>query len=637
MLRKIRDACTNLFRSQPAEQETPAFVNMHFEPESKYNDEAKLNPSEQENLKYLNKCTNENLAELRKLYQDAGGVKPTAQQLDDEIAKNRIWFYWYYVKTGLADLTNLLYLPFQILFSNEGISSFVRIWRANATVPVEVGWSIGAPTSVVDVASYTLVFSPRVEAAKKTLAYVHGKSWGDGFRETRDELLNHPLKTLWSAAKKTFHKTVTLSFNLTSIMTEIISIAANIFTLPWVVAWGLILGILYFGEQFMQIYIDPSYHLGVDFWRNLKNRPYIVREIFEGHVTLGFQVLTQFASLVLVPYPFIYFVAVASDEALGFWPPAIIVAALAGWQTMCALYPISYDYYMSHKENLGKILQEELSPYIQQKMREENPELTQAEINAETVNIIKAFTQFLRQNLQAKHGRLYLLKTDYASIPPILYRAVVGGYFGFEVMTPLTDSQPLLIGIVGAAIGAITFGALLYRGEENRQMFKLLDEHLQMLDEKTAHKEELTRREKIAEISGTVIPVISAMALAMATAGTGDKITSSLLLKTLIALAAGDRAANAARLTIPMVKMTMRQLLVPRKPLLPDSSADMPEELKFIEDRAAVQRFTPFWERHLAIQRGMQNADAVELDDLKDLKGINASAMSREMKMGSVV
>lgn len=485
-------------------------------------------------------------------------LKKTPQELDETIQTYWKTFQYYRIENWIANATNILYIIFAVNTANDGITSFVHTFQPDTTIPDFLNRDINIPTAILSTLIYPLAFSAAKEAIKSTLKYAYDKPIKDKITDSHVALLTSPCSAIFEAFRYMTHKTVLYTANLTATMTEIIEIADPIKSLPAPWNWLSIIGILYFGNKYCEKYMNANYYEGLTFWRS--KMPSLANEIREGYFAEVFQILFQTSGSIALKTSIFYYLAEASKNALGFWFPAPMVAALIVWHSLFVLYPETYRFYMNDKIKITDLIHEKIKPFIAQ-YQQENPHHTKNQLAEATQKEFTKLKNHYEKIVLQERGKLFLFKTKPHMIFPLLFRSGAGGWLGWRIGA-LISTELLAAPVTGSLLIAALLGGLLYRSEANRVLNQLIFEKIKL--ELADAGRENTVCETASEKFATLLNVANGLSNATSTIGTNARLfgANSTLTPIGIILAI-EQSLNYMQLNGGKVKQTVKSLLPP--------------------------------------------------------------------------
>ena len=536
-------------------------------------------------LKYL-KVFDRNKIEL--LEKKFGKTAEELDNLIDTYHKS----YWYYKSKNYASmLLNVFYLAFQIDASSEGVKSFIQVFDPEMNVPDSVAYGIGVPSSILDFLFYSLTFSPQQQAIKSTLEYSLQDPIHLQIKKLVSSLREKPFSAISDLTKFMFNESILLVHNLTGAMTEVIDNMKTFNKLPLAARGFLISFLLYFGNYYYKKFMKEDYYEGLDFWFNNKNHRWLIKELWHGNIATPLQVFFQgiISTVLLRSYPFYYYLGDASREALGFWVPPTLVAMMVAWQSLCVLYPATFNYYMSDQEKAEALLRQKIDwDLVNKVVKEQLAKMNLTNINPEDYKkwenqvvgeYIKLQKSIIETHILQTKGHAFLLKCEPHNIIQLLFRGIVGGYLSYQYLPLLFSAlnAPTTISVLSGLFGAGFFMSLLYKAEQNRVMDKLVFEHIQENNKKENtqndqdnHKTEsasVTDEKKtcystLVNISSYFFSIGNGVSSAMATIGTGVRTfggNTPIVLGT-VALVAVENMLNGIYYSTEKVSNALKSL-----------------------------------------------------------------------------
>ncbi|MDR3491105.1 MAG: hypothetical protein P4M12_03550 [Gammaproteobacteria bacterium] len=527
--------------------------------EEEHKNDAELALSPLSKLRYLQGFEE---AELKAL-QNKFDKNP--QELDNLIAEYKKTYWYYQINYILANYGSCsLFLIFPITTSNQGIETFVQVFNPNTPVSNAVGYGIGVPLSIIDVIFFMCVFSVRKESIKSTLEFATQKPYKEYFAETLTYLKQHPGNALIDSLKFLINQTILLPLNSTATMTELIYMPLDYSTAGAKVATAIT---LFYGNEYFKKYTNPDYYEGLDFWRNKKNRPWLLKEMYKGNVTTPIQIWLQGASSIgLRVYPFFYFIAVKSEQTLGFWFPPPFIAACTFLHGLCTRYPSTFNHYMNHKEKIESILNDkpDLHLMAQQILTMQHMQATDRNLHQTQQQLIRIIKKIHKENMLQEEGRLFLFKKEPMIALLILFRSCLGGYFGYGIANQLSHViDSTLAHTLTIPLSALFFGKLLYHAEIERIANR---EHLKKLQQEVPAADVIpltaTPSSNTTITVALILNVSGAIVGAMSTIGTLQPLigNDTPMITTIITLLAIEQMLNGILFNQDKVKDTVKDI-----------------------------------------------------------------------------
>ena len=465
--------------NQPLDEDELTEINLKPENES---------PHEQTKFYYLHEMSKDDLEQLKKEF------KKLPEELEKLVAEHPYLFWYYRVKNYIVLGSNMLYLVFLINTSYEGIQSFVDVVSPGTRVSKPIGNGLAIPIALIDTVFHMFLYSALNEAAKSTIRYTLSEPWMKHIKRTISNAIEKPCNAIFEASKFAINEAVSLSVNLTSTMTEIIDIYQNMEDLPLAVKIPIISSILYLGNYYLKKYINPDYHEGLNFWFNNKNHPWLVGEIWRGNFAVPFQIFLQGLSTVGTRTLFYYYLAVASNETFnGLWFPVPMILLTVTWQSLCALYPYTFNHYMGNQEKIDALLKanidwNKVDEYVTDMMNNLNinnatPEQLEKYKNLAINGYINSEKKLLEEKVIAKYGKKNLMTKEIAT--QLISRGALGGYFGYQIISSalmLVINEPISMSICGTIFGITLFAGVLYRAEKKRKLDEKIYEEIKQIN-----------------------------------------------------------------------------------------------------------------------------------------------------------
>lgn len=348
--------------------------------------------------------------------------------------------------------TNLIYLTFPIMTSNEGINTLANLIVPNITISSPIGYGIGGALSLVEVANFMLVFSPKREAILSAQSFIpradEGAAEGEWFlvflkrtglslQAGIKALREQPLSSAAFLCECSVHQSILLSFNLTWI-------SASLVFLPKNLALNAAFPVLFWGEEYCRLYSNSDYYDGVQFF---KQQWRTILQYAQNNPLTALQILAQSGSAIGIRvFPVCYYLALQAQEILGLWPPATMVIIATTLQGLGALFLPSFKYYAASQ--LG--LQEHFTR-----------EGTLPEMSHELQRFNESWIQ--------QNGYFRFLVDSPAIAALILMRTCLGGYLGYATSQffhdpAIADQYSWLL----TPLFALFLGAHLYFVETKR-------------------------------------------------------------------------------------------------------------------------------------------------------------------------
>jgi hypothetical protein len=530
--------------------------------------------------------------------------------------------YWYYNTKYHASLyTNVLYLGFQISFSKDGLQSFVHIFNPQTTLSNTIGYLIGVPLALMDFGFNSSVYSCHKEAVKSVLDYAAGKTYGDTVYGAFANALINPRETAKACLFSLAHHTALLTHNLTGAFTylvilyepiELLSSTPLIDFLPSAhLKAAITLAIFYCGNGHYQLYSNPDYYKGLDFWKNAKKRPWLIDLVWRGQYAIPLQVFLQgiISTVCIRSFPNYFYYALHAADKLGGWMPAPLVAIIVAWHSLCVRYPSTYNHYMADQEKIEDTLQgffgnkvntlfnnpvdrTNFSQSLDVLLNESvhllaiNPALASKNKNKflqdiqewyftknpsqqELANKIAQFhIEVLTEQVLCQQKIGFAATADSTNLLPLLFRTIVGGYFGYSTVTPLLMvlcAEFIPMAAVGIIVGAVLMGGLLYSAQRTKATNHLVQEHLNtalgIVENQTAENSISNKARIIAD----TLNLSSQASRAMSTMGSGARLLGkNSLAMTATTVVVLEQLINGFLFNMNKLRNTMQANLSPR-------------------------------------------------------------------------
>jgi hypothetical protein len=527
-------------------------------------------------LKYFGRLSEKQRTALLEKYPGA-----TLALLENQISAYYAWFWYYRVHHALSMSTNFLYFFFQINTSNEGVKEFIEVAFGIEHVSDAVGYGVGVPFAILDILFFSSTFSTDVAALHDTLAYIHRKPIQERLIHYVRTLKENPKSSMLDLGSQLIHQPILWMSNLTSVMSEVNEYRPFLNKLPTYLKFSFIGTVLYFANSYMVNFMNANYYDGVKFWRN--HKPWLIGEVLRGNIATPLQIVIQsFSAMTPRSFPYYYYIATASKETMGWWPPAALVAMVAFIHSIFVLYPVTYDFYMSDEYQAKKIMSELFAEDVNKLMLAVKAIMGTLDTDFEE-EINQCNTDYIYKRLTA-NSEVNVIKEAPFSIPILLFRLFIGGYFGDACIKLLSDSAANSIParLLGMALGALLFVSLLYKAELNRvkaeHVFKEINPQKQPSVDELMHR---TLRGKIIHAAADTVNIGSGLSFALSSMGTLSRLTESHspLILTAVAIIVVEQMLNGILFGTNKVRTTLWNIF--SKPM-PQKEQDIGLKERFI-------------------------------------------------------
>ncbi|MCX7115498.1 MAG: hypothetical protein NTW08_06295 [Gammaproteobacteria bacterium] len=429
-------------------------------------------PKEPNDLSELSVSEGEDLARLFAISIDP--EQQTHLDVLQSILNDHPLLYWFLRSHFWISIigTNGFYITFPITSSDAGIQTLVQFFNSTTIVSTDVGYGIGVPLSLIETLSYMLTASPKREALLSFFNFLSispRDAWcqnpilarlerqvTQSTLQWMQKFMNAPSETLLNTAVNSAHHVILLMYNLTWIA------AALVFLSP-LRARQLAVIILFYGNEYCRKYINRDYYQGVAFWREGGLSTF--RQLFQDEPLMAIQITLQcMCTIGLRAFPIFYFLAIATRDVLGFWPPPLLMSGIAVFAGTHIYTLSSYLHYTEPKRQALELMANHAQP----------PTL--------------ALHQFRAQWLQSS-GFLDFVKQEPIPSLVILCRIMIGGYFGYGISRFVANDvlAPYLM-VFLMPVCASVLGFMLYQVEKERHITHSYLQFLQLGNATTTFK-----------------------------------------------------------------------------------------------------------------------------------------------------
>lgn len=533
-------------------------------------------------LRYLDSITREKLSELEKKY---GRSAQELEAIIDDYWKS----YWFELTANYVGIsTNLLYIVFQATANKAGIDGTVALFNPDAVVPDAVSTGLGGFLAAGGL-TFVFAISAKNEAAEAILAYALRDPIKERVSDALKFAANNKARAFIDSFKAVAHQSVLLGTYMTGALSEIIPIIDYLNNRTSFEKWLAIASIQYFCCRFSSAYATPSYYEGVKFWENEKGQPYLISELMKGNIATPLQVFFQgiISSSLIRAYPNYNWIAAAGAKAIGAWPHPAFISFLVFANSLCTLYPATYNHYMSDGQKIDELLRRNIDwNAVKQLAQQQFSQLNITELSADDLrthldrianDLIQSEKQTLRTHIENKKGTGYVFKEEPSTAVTTTWQSLIGAYFGSQVLAPalapLSAAPPALVAVSCGLFAAVVLGGLFYRAESNRVSDKMVLELLQAKEKEKAEKSEGKEKtdkpledmkqptnSRFIKAASMAIPGINILASITGTIAASTKIQSTPSETTFFATTATQAGLNALAYNQPKVENILTSL-----------------------------------------------------------------------------
>lgn len=467
------------------------------------------------------------------------GLDITADNLEKLLAAHQVLLWLYRIRNYLAMATIPTYVIFQIKNSDRGLVRFLATLDPDIAAPGELTFAAGVFVSCISAALFGLLFSSKEKAYLSTVRLMY---LPDRLKHAYHALIESPCPKLLQAALFICHESTLIGVNVTGSCSSIVDIFAILYSSSAVLAYLLCSMILYLGQAYNATVMDDDYYQGMAYLFDCSSKtPSLLQEVREGNFAIPFQILFQDLSAMALRLILYCFLAEASSNALGFWLPTYLIAAMVMLHSLFVLVPKTHQLYLNDKKAMVEAIQAEIKPECEQ-YKLTQPLATENELALDnSMRFLLKKDEYQSSALPQKDF-LILLRKYPLRILLLLSRAGTGGYIGLKLAEAVNDNtnteHPFDILILASSVlaTAALLGCLLYRADAERLRYQLINQKndAQKKSPVNEHKEEKTAAtvvkrtacESFSDKSSLFINVVNSISIVASNVGLIDRLIS---------------------------------------------------------------------------------------------------------------
>lgn len=461
-------------------------------------------------------------------------------ELEKTVASYKKTYRYERFMNWMTNGSNLPYAKFVIDTGKNGIRTLVQTVSPDTLVPDSVGTYVGAPAATLDTLFWMSQFSAQKKAVIATLEYAYSIPMKQRVEKYFSDLRNMPTNTIKISAKYVFNHSILWISNATGSMTIVLGLENLITPLPRGLFYTAVGISLIVGKRFFKHFTDDDYFDGQKFLFETK-APSLQTKFIEGEKTAVIQVGLQglIGSVALRAYPLYYFLAISSEELLGWWFPAPLVAVAATIHGLFAFYPSIYNEHFGPSNKIDELLYERHGRSMELRVNQNRAELgldpitDPLELTQETKILLKNMRHLVEQKILKELPAGFVIRKEPGNLIHMSLRTAIGGYFfGYKVVTPLLmmlAEIPVLMPMIGILAGSLFFNEFLRISARQRVLNQHVLKKIEAKEHKNASQSSAEpSQSKCSQIalSGSANLVNSAGALALGIAVIGSLNTT---------------------------------------------------------------------------------------------------------------